>query len=160
MSKLLTSYGPSNKVMSRGRTQTITCETTGAPIVTIIGNLSGEMGIKTATWYRMTCNSTASYSYVGMTYTAATQCRDAMINKYTRNAQMWEYVETSTLSGGVYYGWRDNGSGIVQEADVTLVPTGGHMYQVNVAVNCKDVKYTTSPQTVTWTYPQCMADDD
>lgn len=80
----------------------------------------------------MTCNSTASYSYVGMTYNAASQCRDAMIRKYTRKTQMWEYVEEVLSSGSIYFGWRDNGTGIVQEADISLNPQGGHMYQVDV----------------------------
>lgn len=46
MSRLLTSYSDTNKVTRQGKTQTITCETSGNPVITIVGSLSGDVTAK------------------------------------------------------------------------------------------------------------------
>lgn len=92
-----------------------------------------------------------------MTYDAASKCRDAMIKKFTRTKQVWQYVEEATQTS-VYFGWKAQGQGTVQEAEISLNPVGGHMYNVDVAVNCEDIKYVKDPSGTTFSYPACMSD--
>lgn len=48
MSSLLNTYGDGNNVTQQGKTQRVTCETAGSPVVTIIGDLSSGVKYETA----------------------------------------------------------------------------------------------------------------
>lgn len=159
---LLTTYSAANKVVLSGKTQRVTCGAPSDPTVTATASSDGTITVTADAWYEMICHSTASFAYVGMTYAAASACRDAMVAKFTRLKAVWEYTtSTDTATGTVTLGWvRKTDGATVQEAEVGLEPTGGSMYQVRVNVDCEDVVMTTSPSTQTFAYPACMADVD
>lgn len=158
---LLTSYSAANKVVLQGKTQRITCGTPSEPVVSFKQVEGENPTLSSDVWYEMTCHSTASFKYVGMDYSAASACRDAMIKKFTRLVEVWKFDEGSYNEETKTYhiGWVKQPNGAtVQEAEVQLAPEGGHMYQVTVNVDCCDVKYTTNPSGTTFAYPACMAD--
>lgn len=158
---LLTTYTDANKIIQSGKTQRITCSAPSEPLVTLAKGTDGNYTATSEAWYEMTCVSSASFAYVGMTYAAASACRAAMIRKFTRTKTVWEYKATVAEDGTASLGWVQSSTGAtVQEAEIDLTPMGGHMYQVSVIVNCTDVKYTTKPSTVTFAYPACMSDVD
>lgn len=159
---LLTTYTDANKIVQSGKTRRITCGTPSAPTVSATRDGDGAITVSTDVWYEMICHSTASFSYVGMDYATASRCRDAMISKFTRTKHVWEYKTTVDKDAGtVKIGWVKSSTGAtVQEAEIDLAPTGGHMYQVSVNVDCEDVVMTTTPSTVSFSWPSCMSDVD
>lgn len=82
---LLNYYNDNNLVTLAGKTQRITCSAPTDPIITFSGDLSAGGGkVEIGQWFEMTCHSTAAFSYVGMDYNTAKECRDDMIEKFTR----------------------------------------------------------------------------
>ena len=77
---LLTTWGESNKVTTAGKTMRITCGPPTDPTLALKASAAGGItDVSITAWYEMTCHYTASFSYVGMDYSTATNCRDAMI---------------------------------------------------------------------------------
>lgn len=157
---LLTSYTAANRIILSGKTRRITCGAPSAPTVSATKDEDGTITVSADVWYEMICHSTAGFAYVGMDYATAKKCRDAMISKFTRTKKTWEYK--TTVSGGtVKIGWVQSSTGAtVQEAEVNLTPTGGHMYEVSVQVDCEDVVMTKTPSTTSFAWPACMSDID
>ena len=157
---LLTSYTAANRIILSGKTRRITCGAPSDPTVSATKSEDGAFSVSTDVWYEMICHSTAGFAYVGMDYATAKQCRDAMIAKFTRTKSVWEY-KTTVDGGTVKIGWVKSSTGAtVQEAEVNLTPTGGHMYEVTVQVDCEDVLMTTTPSSGSFEWPACMADVD
>lgn len=157
---LLTTYTNANRIILSGKTRRITCGAPSAPTVSATKDEDGTISVSTDVWYEMICHSTAGFAYVGMDYATAKACRDAMIAKFTRTKSVWEY-KTTVGDGTARIGWVRSGTGAtVQEAEVNLTPTGGHMYEVSVQVDCEDVIMTTTPSSTSFAWPACMADVD
>lgn len=157
---LLTSFSAANKIILSGKTRRITCGAPSAPTVSATKDEDGTFSVSTDVWYEMICHSTASFAYVGMDYATAKACRDAMIAKFTRSKSVWEY-KTTVSDGTAKIGWvRASTGATVQEAEVNLTPTGGHMYEVSVQVDCEDIVMTTTPSSTSFAWPACMADVD
>ena len=159
---LLTSYTAANKIMLSGKTRRITCGAPSDPVVSASKSEDGTISVTTDVWYEMICHSTASFAYVGMDLATAKRCRDAMIEKFTRTKHVWEFKATANNGAGtVKIGWVKSSTGAtVQEAEVNLTHTGGHMYEVTVQVDCEDVLMTTKPSSGSFDWPACMADVD
>ena len=158
---LLTYYNDKNMNILQGKTQRITCGVPTDPMITYEVKQGETPNVKVSTWYEVICHSTASFEYVGMDYATADKCRTAMITKFTRTKTLWEFdsgsydKETNTF----FAGWKQKTNGaIVQEAEVSLQPMGGHMYKVTVNVDCEDISYTTDPTSASFPYPSCMSD--
>ena len=158
---LLTYYNDKNMNTLQGKTQRITCGAPMEPVITYSAKLGEKPDIKLSTWFEVICHSTASFEYVGMDYATADKCRTAMTTKFKRNKTIWEFdsgsydQETNTF----FAGWKQKSNGaIVQEAEVSLQPMGGHMYKVTVNVDCEDILYTTDPTSASFPYPSCMND--
>ena len=159
---LLSTYTAANKIILSGKTRRITCGAPSAPTVSATKDEDGTITVSSDVWYEMICHSTAGFAYVGMDLATAKKCRDAMISKFTRSKKVWEYKTTVDKDKGtVKIGWVQSSTGAtVQEAEVNLTPTGGHMYEVTVQVDCEDVVMTTNPSTTSFAWPACMADVD
>ena len=158
---LLTYYDNRNLNTIQGKTQRITCGTPSDPVLTFSVKQGETPTLSVETYYEMICHSTAAFEYVGMDYNTASSCRTAMIQKFTRQKELWEFYDSSyDLSSKTFFaGWKKKTSGAtVQEAEVDLQPQGGHMYKVAVKVDCEDIAYTTNPSTQTFSYPACMSD--
>lgn len=101
-----------------------------------------------------------SFRYVGMDYTTATSCANAMIAQYTRTTKVSTWNPDGQALGQAEF--VDVGGGTVPMAEVSIQHTDGHMYEVVVNVNEMDSRLRIaplSPQTVFYvedarTYPQ------
>lgn len=81
--------------------------------------------------------ATKRFRYVGMTHSAALTCRDAMIEKFTRDFKM-SYWNGDAIGGE----WLSMTGGTMVMADVTPEENEDGSYDVIVNVNEDDTKYT------------------
>ena len=158
---LINTYGKDNLVTLQAKTQRITCSTPTDAILTFSSKKGETPKVSSDTWYEMVCHSTAAFEYVGMSQTAAEACKADMIAKFTRQKTIW-YFDAGSYdeeTGSFEVGWKQKTTGAtVQEAEVNMNPTGGHMWAVAVSVDCEDVKMVKEPGGVTFNYPACMSD--
>lgn len=97
------------------------------------GNVSGS-------YTRMRENhryATKRFRYVGMTHSAALACRDALIEKFTRDFKM-SYWNGDAMGGE----WLSMTGGTMVMADVSPEENEDGSYDVLVNVNEDDTKYT------------------
>lgn len=165
-SNLYTTYSDANKQMGMGKTQRVTSTACDNPQYTIQKQANGQLSCFFTTWYHLVCVSTAQYSYVGMTRTAAEQCAADMTTKFTRQKPIWKYeiYYNPTLSVNLA-GWHTLSTDIsagrytpVLESNINVVHDQGAMYHVDVDVECIDEVYTMNPAGYQFSYPSCMQD--
>lgn len=165
-SNLYTDYSDANKQIQMGKTQRVTATACDNPQYTIQKQANGQLCCFFTTWYHLACQSTAQYSYVGMTRQAAEKCAEDMTKKFTREKPIWKYeiYYNPALSVNLA-GWHTISSSVsagtyveVLESNVQVVHDDGAMYHVDVDVDCLDEVYTMNPQGYKFSYPECMRD--
>lgn len=99
--------------------------------------------------YKGTARLTGSYSYVGLTKTAALSASEYLAELYTQNTPTWAIGLSATPgpNPSVKYCWLQKSTAPMSGADVQAEQTGGDMWQVNVDVDAYVESYSTSQPT-------------
>lgn len=125
-------YGDGNIVVEEALRVTYSKQTVSGSWGYVSGNMSGAYSWMNE-FHRY---ATKSFRYIGMTFAAAKDCRNDMIDKFTRTiySSIWD---SETLGGG----WVDTKMGEILMAEITLVHDEGDAWSVHVRVNEDDVRY-------------------
>ncbi len=142
----LNSYGADNFQLENDYTIRLDSIEVGQPEIIISCDLSSgdPVDIKIERWKRYVQIEEASFSYVGMDYSTAKSCGDAMRTKFTyNNYQPWvykDYLEGSKFTRG----WHQTSAYLPQlESTVNLFKRGnGSMYDVKVNARLRLEKYS------------------
>lgn len=130
---LKTSYSDANIIVEEPLKVTYSTQIISGSWGYTSGNVSGS-------YTRMRENhryATKRFRYVGMTYAAALVCRDALIEKFTRDFKM-SYWNGDAMGGE----WLSMPGGSMVMADVSPEENEDGSYDVLVNVNEDDTKYT------------------
>ena len=130
---LKTSYSDANIIVEEPLKVTYSTQVISGSWGWTSGNVSGS-------YNRMRENhryATKRFRYVGMTHDAALACRDALIEKFTRDFKM--SIWNGDAMGGE---WMSINGGTMCMADVSPEENEDGSYDVLVNVNEDDVKYT------------------
>lgn len=148
---LLTSYGANNFILETDYNYRCNQIESGVPEVTV-ELLSGTPQIAIRQWWHAFIEETASFKYVGMSYSAAQDCADEIRSTLTINRYPWTFGSyLSSVSSGLsttnymLYGWHKGTSTPVCESEIKLQKHGnGCMYDVVVNARCTTENYDTS----------------
>ena len=99
--------------------------------------------VEITTWYRGESVETAGWKYVGMDYTTAQSCANAMRQLLTYFAYEWEYG-IHLENGSVVLGWyKTSASTYVMDSDVAVVKDDeGGLFTVEVQAHMSNVGYS------------------
>ena len=139
---LLTSYGATNRVVDSALVVTYSNSLISGMWSWLSFNMWG-------TWDRMReihRRARKSYRYVGMTESAAQQCKAAMIAKYTRD--FWTSIWDGNSAGG---SWTEVEGGSMPMADVAMSHNEDGSYDVIVNVNEDDSRMCLANSGFTYT---------
>lgn len=126
---LLSNYSSANLVITEGKTVSYSQ-------TRIYGSWSYTSGTTVTTYteaweFHRYCSM--SFEYVGMTYSAAMSCAEALVEKYTRSFKLSEWDS----SQGVFV---STSGGSVPMASVAVAYDGGNAYSVRVSVREDDTR--------------------
>lgn len=125
---LLSKWSATNREITVGKTVTYSV----APVFGSWTYISGMVTYNITKAWECHRYCTMSYSYVGMTYSAALSCAAAVIKNYTRTTRYSEFEPDAGT-------WVTRTGGTVPMADVSVRLEGGNVYRVDVNVREDDV---------------------
>lgn len=139
-----TTWGANNLVIIKDYNSQFNEVVVGNPEVTLEKptTAGGSPTITVATWYKLQCEETAQWKYVGMDYTTAKDCENALLTDLTFNIPVWEYGAYIS-NGQVLYGYHTGNVAPQLFSSVTIEKCGNcDMY--NVIVNARVTSETYS----------------
>lgn len=144
---LLTSYSSKNFVLVDDYSYRCNQIDSGEPIVAVELSTTSSTPperkpvVTITQWWRATIEETASFKYIGMDYSTAKDCADAMRSLFTFTSYPWVYSEY--LSGDyLLYGWHKGTGTPTLESEISLEKhDNGCMYDVVVNAKCTTINY-------------------
>lgn len=142
-----TSYGSNNIVIVKDYNTRFNEVTVGNPELTIEKPTTegGSPVISIATWYKLQCEETAKWKYVGMDYSTAKSCELALLSGLTFSIPTWEYgayINDSNL----LFGYHTGSSAPQLNSRVVIEKCGNcDMYNVVVDANVISETYSKNP---------------
>ena len=139
---LLDSHSAANLVVEEGLVVTYSRQKISGQWSWVSGNMSGTHYYMNE--YRR--YATKSFKYVGMTYAAATSCRNAMISRFTRSTKIDAWDDSCTDGA-----WVSKDGGSILMTSIALTHDDGCMWSVRVRVNENDVHYSKEGEVSSYT---------
>ena len=137
----LTSYSDKNFVLTEDYSYRFNQIECGQPEVAVEWNSAQETPeVTIAQWWRGVVEERAGFKYIGMNYTTAKNCANAMRSLLTFQTYEWEYGAYLS-SDHLLYGWHKGNMTPTLESEIRLEHNAGCMYDVVVNAKCTTINY-------------------
>lgn len=140
---LQTSYGANNIEITQDYSYRFNQIDVGEPVVDVSTNqTTGQVSVTCSSWKRAVMVETAGWKYIGMDYTTAKTCANAMRSALTFAVAPWEYGYYMK-NNALQFGWHAGSTTPTLESDVRVQQrNGGCMYDVIISARCTTENYT------------------
>ena len=134
---LLTTWTDNNKVIEQGLTITYSVSKTFGTWTATSSTASSAVEVYTQAW-EIRRFAKATFKYVGLDYTSAKSCAQAMATAYTRTTKVSVWDPTGQSMYDPEFVDIDGGS--VLMADISIQHVEGHMYEVIISIGEEDTR--------------------